>query len=179
MVINATGGGSSGDVIKYISGEGTFSQLYSALVSVENTLIGVSFSLYDNTSQTLEFNGIQLPELTNPSLPSLPLSSLLPPGSKTWIFLSRSPDLTDSPMNTICLTGSYGLPSNVIPDLLPAGNSKTIQATINISLGPVLTQQPVEVFIKKVYGNQVVIGSFYKNIFMNQMGTCRWTILYR
>lgn len=179
LVINATGGGSSADGIKYQSGEGTFVQLFSALTSVENTLIGVALSLYSNTSQTLAFNGIQLPELTELSLPSLPLSSLLPPGSGTWIFLSRSPDLTDSAMNTICLTGSYGLPPNAIPDLLPSGTSKTIQATINISLGPVFTQQPVEVFIKKVYNNQIVIGSFYQNIFMNQMGSCRWTILYR
>lgn len=182
LVINATGGGSGGDGIKYQAGSGTFSQLYSALWAVRNTLIGVVITSVQS-SQTLVFNGIQLPELTSPSIPSYSLASLIPTGAGTGIFLSISPKITDNIFG-LSLSGNYALYSNVIPDLLPSSSSlKGIQATINIELAGTFAAQnsprPVEIFIKKVYDNQVVIGSFYNEIALSQLGSCQWTILYR
>lgn len=178
LVINATGGGSSADGIKYKAGSGTFSQLHTQLFSVKNNLIGVVITNVDS-SATLVFNGIQLPELTNPSIPYFSLSSLIP---DTGVFLSISPKITDN-VQAIALCGNYGLQSDTIPDILPSSSSlKGIQATINIELSgmlPLNSPRPVEIFIKKVYKDEIVIGSFYNEIATSKMGSCSWTILYK
>lgn len=178
LVIGATGGGSSGNTIKYQSGSGTFQQLFSTINNnFKSTLIGVIITNLTAASGTvgLSFNGIRLPQLSSITVADATLNQLISDGG---VFLTPSPKAASS-NNVIGLCGQFYINEDRVPGLASGDSDPSpIQASIyleTLTFGSI----PIKVDIMQIYNNTVIIGRFSNPSRIFTIGSCQWTILYR
>ena len=175
LVINATGGGSSGDSVKYLSGSGNLNDLYQAIYPIKSTFVGVILSNITSQAQ-LTFNGIQIPELTSPTIANLKIQELIPNES---VFLTLSPNVLETAAAPLSLCGQYYLSNERIPDLMPEiSDHQPIKASISLFYRTNLAAD-LDVDVMLTYSNKVTIGRFSGLLNFMSGASFSWTILYR